>query len=157
MKNFLFILFFLIAQFGLAQSELKTIDSLKKELKKTPSETSRVKLQNKLFEAYIDFGKTDSIFPYLKKNYLLAKKNDLGLEISNAELLIAYCFDNQSNYDSAIVYYEKALAGFRLLNDEGRVADVIKSLATAYLYAANYEKSIELYTQAFQQYQKNKD
>ncbi len=135
-----FIFFCHIAVFG---SHAAIIDSLKKVLKKTIQDTSRVKLLNDIGAYFLGDREFSKATTYLTNGYNLAEKIDYKQGLVVALNRTGLLYFNQSLHSKALECYDKALVIAKKINDKKGEADVRSNMSIVYSSLGNYARSLE--------------
>jgi two-component system, sensor histidine kinase PdtaS len=115
-----------------SQSPKKSIDDLRKNLRTTTIDTSKVEIYTKLAENYI-FYKTDSLKYFANQAYDLSSKINYQKGIGKSLNLLGNVAQNENNYPDAISKFKKANAIFEKLNDESNQAATLHNLGGIYI------------------------
>ncbi len=143
---FIFVLCFV----KLSHSEEDKIDSLKIVLMNSHSDTSIVYAYLNLSWEYM-FKNMDSTLHYLESSIdFMEGKNIPYLQASVFKTLASF-YVVQAKYDSAILYFEKALNSVEKINEKERFnrkniiieLSIYGNIGLAYYYQGKYDKSIE--------------
>ncbi len=120
-----------------------TIDSLKKVLKdKKLDDVSRVQMLKDLSFEYV-YVSPDTGIMIARKIYPIAKRNnDLSMK-AKADVVMATNFYIKQEYDSAILYYENAIAYGEKKADNNILSPAYNNLGLLYLDISKLKKSLE--------------
>lgn len=89
----------------------------------------------------------DKCWQHARKAYRLAQQNQLPLATVECNNLYGNLLQRQGKADSAMVWYERALANAKKLGYKKGLAKAYNNIAIIHTYAAEYEKALELYQQ----------
>lgn len=81
---------------------------------------------------------------YAKKARQLASELDDGQLIASSDFSVASCFEHLNQADSALSYYDKALAGFQINQDIKGTIDCLNNISVIYKRQGNYPKALDL-------------
>jgi signal transduction histidine kinase len=81
---------------------------------------------------------------YARHAQQLAKKLNDNKEIANADFSLALCFDQMTQLDSALYYYNKALKEFQTTQDKEKIVGCLNNLGILYKRQGNYAKALDL-------------
>jgi serine phosphatase RsbU (regulator of sigma subunit) len=145
--SLLFLSFLFLATPGRAQNEIPVIDSLKKELKQLPADTSRIRKMIQLAIEY-QFYKTDSAEKY--SQIIIAESDRLGYREGKAEgaFIQGYLAYVKGEYDKAFLHYDQAASIFEESKDDYSRAKVMYQKGIVYVYRGNYAKANESFFDA---------
>ncbi len=83
----------------------------------------------------------DSLFRDLETGQ---QQND-STEILRTTFELAQIYDDREKYDSALIFYNRAIRIAEITGDKGRLALALNNLGNIYLSWGNYQKSLDLY------------
>ncbi len=118
--------------FSQSQSPKKDIDDLRKNLKTTTIDTSKVEIYTKLAESYV-FYKTDSLKYFATLAFDLSTKIDYEKGIGKSLSLLGTVSQNENDYPGAINKFKRANLIYEKLKDESNQASVLHNLGGIYL------------------------
>lgn len=132
--------FLLTAQLGNVDSLIQTLDDL-------PADERKVLLYDSIANYYL-IHQLDSTPIFARKGLALAEEiaYDKG-RIESYNILGNY-HERQTRYDSALVYYDKALKICRATNSISGLAIVLNNLAIVYTRQGRYQEAMSLYFEA---------
>ncbi|MEO7120657.1 MAG: tetratricopeptide repeat protein, partial [Ginsengibacter sp.] len=115
-----------------------------------------VELQNDLANNYIFKGNFDSAKQHIRflKKYI---KPDDSLSIANVYAAYGMMYGVQANYDSSIIFYEKAIGVEERWNYLDRLATDYGNIAIGYQQLANFSKCLEYQQKALTLIENQKD
>ncbi len=145
MYNRLFISFLVILFVGLrgnSQETLKNIDSVKKVLQKTPADTSKALLFQKVGGHY-NVTHLDSARAFFEKGVKLSKE----LHFEKGEWInlngLGNYHERKTQYDSAMHYYNNALKIVEKINSTKGFAVVLNNIATIHIRKGAYKTALQ--------------
>ena len=97
-------------------------------------------------ERYLDAAKLYEKSIEAEKTSPKARLEDLALKFNMA----GYCYDEVSQYDKALVYYEQALDLNRELGKEIEIATNLNNIGAVYDEWGQYDKALDFYNQALE-------
>lgn len=106
---------------------------------------------------YIAVGKDSFALKLFYKSIdIYTSKNHI---YGNASALygIARVYQNWSDYDKAIEYYNRAYLLFESMKNKAHMAKMRNGIAICYMYSSNYPKALENYIDALHYYETEKD
>ncbi len=154
MKNKIHVLLLLLLITKLAFSQNRAIDSLKRVLKVSKIDTSRVAIYNNIANEFKNIN-PDSTAYYGTKANELALKNDFELGQATAQINIGNSNIMLSNYTKAILNFDKAQKIYTHLLDFDSNNKTLKTgLARSFASAGVVFSELNNYTKALENYQK---
>jgi tetratricopeptide (TPR) repeat protein len=125
----------------------QNVDSLISVLQITTVDTSKVKVLNKLSDAYTD-TKPDKAIEYANQGLALSKRIDFkkGQSICLNALGLAYY--QLGKFDTALVYFENRYEIVSKIKDSLGIAGTFDNMGVIYIHYGKIEKAIELRTNA---------
>ncbi len=130
--NYFYLIILLTSYFGYSQSPNKIISDLRKNLKTTTIDTSRVEIYTKLATNYV-FYKTDSLKYFANQAFELSSKINYQKGIGKSLNLLGNVAQNENDFPEAINKFKKANLIFEKLNDESNQAATLHNLGGIYL------------------------
>ncbi|WP_111671500.1 tetratricopeptide repeat protein [Algoriphagus litoralis] len=122
------------------------LDSLLKVYKSNPKGEDRYSVLQALFDSYV-FNDLSEAKKYGFEHLELAEKEGETMQIARATYNIGVLVNNTNDYDSAAVWYRKALVMFQELEALERVAKVNFALAILDYYKGDYPSALALLDQ----------
>ncbi|MEZ4858560.1 MAG: tetratricopeptide repeat protein [Flavobacteriaceae bacterium] len=133
--------FHLIGFLGRSQETLQNIDSVLTVLQKTPEDTSKAILYQKIGGHY-NVTNLDSAQAFFRKGVTLSK----ALRYKKGEWMnlngIGNFHERKTQYDSAMYYYNKALTLVEETQSTKGFAIVLNNIATIHIRQGNYKKAL---------------
>ncbi len=108
---------------------------------KPKSDTAYINGLHKISDEFIN-QHPDSLIPVLKNSHALSVQADYQYGQMKSYTLTGYAYDNLRIYDSAIIYYNKALALANKLSDRKMTATILNYLGLVYTSKGNYPEAI---------------
>lgn len=123
------------------------IDSLQIELSNTKNDTSRILLYYEIVRTY-DGWDDDSLDYYLNK--LFTKSSNIAYKKGLAlyYLTIGKVASRDSQYDEAILLFNKSLEYFLEINNTEKVAETHNHMGIAHYYKSNYVQALSNYSKS---------
>jgi signal transduction histidine kinase len=118
------------------------LDSLKRIYLAMPDDTLKVEKLNKLSYKYVKECK-DTAYILSKESLRISKELEDNYGYASSLNQMGLVFKYQSQYDSALYYYEKSLQQFEKLNKLSDAAAVLNRLGNVYKRIGDYDKSSE--------------
>lgn len=140
----LIILFFIILKPIYGQNHVRTLDSLKSQINSLESDSTRfrvlVQTINKNLEPNPEIALSLS---FEAEN--LALKNKWKDKNADSQILISRAYSVKSQFDSSLIYAEKAIINFKSLNNKNGVFRALANEARSYFVAEDFKRAIEKY------------
>ncbi|MDR6968853.1 signal transduction histidine kinase/Flp pilus assembly protein TadD [Flavobacterium arsenatis] len=154
MKHFsISVLLLLCFFFGYAQD--KNVNQLLEELKKSTSDTSRLRIYTKLSTTYT-FTDAEKKFYYANKSRLLADKLGIDTLVVHGFVDMGISHGLRNNTDSALFYFSTAYVKAKQINHKNGMARALGSIGYAYDRLDNKEEAIKNILQALELYKEIK-
>lgn len=154
LKRFMCFLVILIAVKTSAQSA--NTDSLQFIIKFNPDNSQKLNAYKELSMALI-FKDFDDCQATAKAGAALAEKLKDQASLSRLKLTTGLSWYFKGAYDSAAVYYYKALDLVKNLNDPSAKAGVLNELGKLYRKTKDLDRALQMYDEAFDIYKKQND
>ena len=156
-KNIFFYLLFLAATYHV-NAQTANIDSLEFIIKFNPENGEKTKAYLALSQALL-FKDFDECQANLKAGILLSQKLQDSASLSEFEKFTGLSWYFKGVYDSAAVYYYKALDILRIHKDLSKKAGVLNELGKLYRKTRDLDRALQMYDEAFAIYKSvnNKD
>jgi tetratricopeptide (TPR) repeat protein len=122
------------------------LDSLLKVYESNPTGEDRYSVLQALFDSYV-FNDLSEAKKYVFEHLELAESEGETMQIARATYNIGVLVNNTNDYDSAAVWYRKALVMFQELEALERVAKVNFALAILDYYKGDYPSALALLDQ----------
>ncbi|POY38626.1 hypothetical protein C3K47_04320 [Solitalea longa] len=148
----LFLMLFCLVQLLKAQS-VSSIDSLKKALKHTEDELSKLAITNELSEELYKNNPSQAL-AYAHESELLAQNLGSDSLLNNAYINQATAYLHIGNYPKALQLYQKAIIGAQKLGDSNALFSVYERLGILYHFQNNNRKAIQYFFYALTQFSK---
>lgn len=153
-------LFLLILWSSYGYSQTTAIDSLKRVLRSTKTDTVRIKIYNHLADNFKEIN-PDSTIVYANKAIALSQKVSFQFGLANAYINKGNANIVLGNYKNATAFFNKAQLEFEKLlkNDDSNkaikngLARTLASLGVIYSQEGNYYVALENYQNALKLYQ----
>ncbi len=130
-----------------AQASLAQVDSLKRVLASADSDSTRIKVLNKLGEELM-YDRPDTSVLLGRQALALCEKVKSEKHLSKTLASLGTYFDLKGDFDSALVYYFQALPLKEKLKDPKGTAAVLNNIGIVYMERADYPKSLDYYARA---------
>jgi signal transduction histidine kinase len=140
MRLFFYIVLLLFSAKVVAQKQ-RTIDSLLTEIKKTKTDSVRVKNLNLLAVAYLKVDSTKG-FQYSRKALQISKKINWKEGIASSNYCIGAHYGENFLHTKAFYHYNQALANSK---DNLLLSNVYVAMGQSYLLQSNYTKALEVF------------
>ena len=138
MRLFLTLILCFFCRAVVAQKQ-RTIDSLLTEIKRTKTDSIRVKNLNLLAVSYLKVDSTKG-FQYSRKALQISKKINWKEGIASSNYSIGAHYGENLVFDKAFYHYNQAI---RHTNDKHLLSSVNAALGQSYLIQSNYTKALE--------------
>ncbi len=145
MRPLALILFVLASAFCLAQNK---IDSLEAELKKSPADTTRIRLYVSLSEQY-QYTNYPKSKQYAQQAVDLAEKQNTGSWKNLAYRNIGLLYAISGDYSTALRYDNQALQQSLFNNDSTTLAIDYNNIANDYYDLGEYDEAYNYFTQSY--------
>jgi len=155
-RNILLVGIFCLKLVFLGNSQNSEIDDLRLTVKALPNDTTKVLKLIDLSYRYIKFQLDTSLVDG-KEALKLSKKLNFPFGHAKALNQMGLVYKSLSNYDSAMIYYNKALVMFDSLKIDSEKASVLNRMGNVYKRFGEFDKSIECFMKSLKIYQNNKD
>ncbi len=153
--TFILILFQMVV-FSQTNPQTKYIDSLNNLFKKSPKDSSRVILLEKISLAYANSDPSKGL-EYADRAYKLATEMNLRNRQAASMAMMAVNHLAASNADKGIEYNKKAIEIYKTLNNKKSLAAVYSNLSQIYLRQGNYDAALEYSFNALTVYDQSKE
>lgn len=153
-KSVIFILLFMSVDCG---AQISEIDSLKRLLKKTASDTEKVNISVKIADRYLNENPTKGLRILLEIEPICVK---LNFRLYRYYYDLAFSYFTLCEYQKSIAAYKKAQFEAEKLNSplkEDYFGRINEGLAFVYMDMQNYQNAILAQEKAIDYYSKNKD
>jgi tetratricopeptide (TPR) repeat protein len=127
LKSLILCILILTCHFGFASN----VDSLKAVLEKTHGNAEKARILNEL-ASELKWNDIDASYEYAKEALKYAKLGNTKPDVARAFNRIGYYFSRKNEQDSAISYFEKALAIYQKEKDLKNIGDTYNFLGRAY-------------------------
>ena len=124
------------------------LDSLKNSLKRTQADTSRINTLNELGWLILPDDQPQA-FTYVNEALRQSIRSKFPKGEANAYVTLAVAASMNAAYDSALLYYQKALGIRQKIKDLKGVANIYNNLGNVYDEKGDFFKAIENYQQAY--------
>lgn len=160
-KYYIGVLFILFAMNGFSQSQMPSIDGLKRMLPHAQTDTAKVNLYNTIADKFKELD-PDSTAYYATKSYKLSQKANYNFGLATAYFNLGNSNIILGNYKKANFYFDKAQLCFENeLADNSDIdpkrikngmAKVLASHGVVFSQQSNYFMALELYQKALKIY-----
>ena len=137
-------------------AQTKQVDSLLKLLDAATADSSKMRLNNKIGNFYLDNNANKAI-QYFEKAVGYAEKIQRPLAIANNNYSIGYCYLQIGDYDKSLDYYLKSVRIYETLKDSLRLSNALMSIANVYTNNKDFIKTNEYHNKAQSLIEKMKD
>ncbi len=137
----LFYIVLLVFSAKVVAQKQRTIDSLLTEIKKTKTDSVRVKNLNLLAVAYLKADSTKG-FQYSRKALQISKKINWKEGIASSNFSIGAHYGENLVFDKALYHYNQAIKN---TTDKHLLSKVNAALGQSYLIQSNYTKALEYF------------
>lgn len=102
-------------------------------------------IYGKLLVAFANFIRSDCehVFEFLMDSYEYFKQNSLEKGLLITLNTLGGYYDNQGDYEKALVYLHEGILASKKLNFKDGEADILSSMGKVYLRIKNYDKAIQ--------------
>ena len=152
---FILILTFNLSQIQAQNTEDKTIDSLKIELKQAKTDSQKAVLYAEL-SSYIEYIGSENAFKYAKQALYHAVKVNDKERISMAYANLGIAYEVKSDYHHALQNLYKALEISEKLDDIKALIRIYNNIGLIYIDLKNYKQGLVFYNKALELSYKNK-
>lgn len=132
------------------------IDSLLKETKQAPEDTTLVNTYIRLSTTYTSYSSDTGIF-YANQGLEIAEELNWKKGVAILKNLLGNHYLKQDNQARALQYYTEALAINEDLKNEPEIAANLGNIGNFYYHKAEYDKALDYYTQSLKLQQKLKN
>jgi signal transduction histidine kinase len=130
-----------------AAQQKKEIDSLLQLLDKATADTTRLNLNRRIGNFYMDNNAGKAI-EYFMKVQDLAKKLNLPLQLANSYYSTGFCYLVKGDYDKSLANYQQSIRIYETLKDTFRLSNALMSVGNVYSSNNNFQKVNEYYEKA---------
>lgn len=141
LKSFLFVVIFSLINLT-CLTQTNDIELLKKEIKNSNNEKTKVDLINNFCKKKYFEGATDSIFPFFQQAIVLAEKINYQKGLFNSYINLGNTYLVLGEKDQALTAYKKALILCRGYQNRKQEADIIENIGLVYESMDNYKKAL---------------
>jgi signal transduction histidine kinase len=132
------------------------LDSLKREVLRSPEDTNKVLQLKDLSYKYLKV-QSDTAFFICKKAIKLSEKLQYDFGYATSLNQMGLVFKYKAQYDSALYYYNKSLVLFENLNNEFEKASILNRLGNVYKRYGKFDLSTDCFMKSLKIYQSLND
>ncbi|MBN4081792.1 tetratricopeptide repeat protein [bacterium AH-315-C07] len=149
MRKLVFILFAFLLATEVGFADQSKVDSLRTEISKADSDTSKVKILFKLCEYYFNSNLDTAM---IIANDILELSQKIGDEkiISQAMNNTAKGYYIVGDYEISLQYLKRSLAIYHSINDKNGIARTLNNMGIIHKYLKNYHEALECYQKALE-------